>query len=154
NAVLEAETALTQASRRQDHEQKRQEMEKSFAARKPAELYDELGGLIEEVPGLKGAFQLALMRVEEQIAQAGQARARLEELNPPPVKLPAQVRPEEVGTAVKAATALLGVHEKRIKSIGELREAIRELLRRSTEFEADAAVVGEHVFKMQVLARV
>jgi len=35
-----------------------------------------------------------------------------------------------------------------------MREAITELAVRVTEFEADAAVVEEHLFKMQVLARV
>src|SRR5262249_21381460 len=44
--------------------------------------------------------------------------------------------------------------EKRIKAIGAVREAIAELAGCVTEFEADAAVLGEHLFKMQVLARV
>src|SRR5262249_59197796 len=72
----------------------------------------------------------------------------------PASRQPPQVRPEEVAAAIKSAAALLATQEKRIKAIGAVREAIAELAGRVSEFEADAAVVGEHLFKMQVLARV
>jgi small-conductance mechanosensitive channel len=152
--VLEAETALAQASARADREQKRQQMEKTFEARRPAELLRELTGLVEEEPGLKGTFQLALQRVEEQQAEWGRLGAALAAVKVPAAALPGQVRPEEVAAAVKSAAALLAAQEKRIKAIGAVREAIAGLARRDGEFEADAAVLGEHIFKMQVLARV
>jgi small-conductance mechanosensitive channel len=152
--ALEAESSLVQASARADREQKRQQMEKTFEARKSAELLEELNALIEEEPGLKGAFQLSLQRVEAQQEELARLRTRLEGLKVPAARVPAQVRPEELAAAVKSAANLKDAHEKRIKAIGEVRDASAEMQRRVKEFEADAAVVGEHVFKMQVLARV
>jgi hypothetical protein len=152
--VLEAETALAQASARADREQKRQQMEKTFGARQPAELLKELTGLVEELPGLKGASQLSLQRVEQQQGEWGRLREALAAVKVPANRLPVQVRPEEVAAAVKSAAALLALQEKRLKAIGAVREATAELAGSVTEFEADAAVVGEHLFKMQVLARV
>ena len=152
--VLEAEAALVQASSRADREQKRQQMEKSFEARQPGELSKELTSLAEEEPGLKGAFHLSLQRVEQQQYEWGRLRDTLAAAKVPANRLPDQIRPEEVAAAVKSAAELLTAQENRIKAIGAMREAITELAVRVTEFEADAAVVEEHLFKMQVLARV
>jgi hypothetical protein len=152
--VLEAETALVQASSRADREQKRQQMEKTFEARRPAELLKELTSLIEEEPGLKGAFQLSLQRVEQQQGKWERLGEALAKVKVPASRLPDQVRPEEVAAAVKSAAALLASVDKRIKALGEVREAIAVLNGRVSEFEADAAVLGEHLFKMQVLSRV
>jgi hypothetical protein len=152
--VLEAETALTQASARVDREQKRRQMEVALEARQPGELLEELAALIEEEPGLKGAFQLSRQRAEQQAAEWHRLHDGLAALKPPAARLPGQVRPEEVAAAVKAAAALLDAQEKRLKTIETVREAIAELNRRVAEFEADAAVVGEHLFRTQVVARV
>src|SRR5262249_44870443 len=83
NDVVEAKAALAQASARADREQKRREMEKSFEALAPDRLREELAGLVEEGPGLKGAFRLSLQRVEEQQEALARSVARLEALKPP-----------------------------------------------------------------------
>lgn len=152
--VLEAETALAQASSRADREQKRRQMEKTFGARQSAELWKELTSLVEEEPGLKGTFQLSLQRVDQQQAEWGRLRDALAAAKAPADRLPDQIRPEEVAAAVKSAAGLLTAQENRIKAISTVREATAELAVRVTEFEADVAVVEEHLFKMQVLARV
>src|SRR5262249_54481707 len=59
-----------------------------------------------------------------------------------------------VAAAVNSADALLTAQDKRIKAIGAVREAIGGVVDRVTEVEADAAVVGGDLFKMQGLARV
>src|SRR5262249_39691307 len=101
--VVEAETALAQASARAERGQKRQEKEKTFEARPAAELLRELTGLIEEEPGLKGAFRLSLQRVEEQQGEWGRRGEALAALKVPAGRPAGQVRPEEVAAAVKSA---------------------------------------------------
>src|SRR5262249_57409217 len=52
----------------------------------------------------------------------------------------------------KALQLQIGFHTARTKKLEERRDALTALVRDGGEFEADAAVSEEHIYKMQVLA--
>jgi small-conductance mechanosensitive channel len=151
-AALAADADVVEAARNLAREQQRQELEKTHAGKKPDELIAELARMVEEGIGLKGTYELALRKFDSRATAAGRLRKELEALRQPDTKVPQLTRAEDVETAAKSIQELIGFHASRVKKIEDLRTALAGLVREGGEFEADAAVSEEHLFKMQVLA--
>jgi small-conductance mechanosensitive channel len=150
--VLAAEAEVTQAGKALALEQKRLEMEKAYAGRGPEELLADLARLVEEGDGLKGAYALALSRFQARAAEVARLRQALETLKPPEVKIPQITRAEDVEVAARSIQELITFYSARTKAVEDLRAALTVLARQGGEFEADAAVSSEHLFKMNVVA--
>jgi small-conductance mechanosensitive channel len=151
-AVLAAQAEVAQAGKALAQEQKRREMEKAYSQKSPDELLADLARLIEEGDGLKGTYELALSRFHAQSAEAARLRKALDALKPPEVKIPQITRAEDVEVAIRAIQELITFYSARTKAIEDLRAALTVLARQGGEFEADAAVSSEHLFKMNVVA--
>jgi small-conductance mechanosensitive channel len=150
--ALTADADSIEASRNLVREQKRQELEKAYAGKKPSQMIAELTRMVDEGDGLKGTYELALRKFDSRTRTAARLRKELDEIMQPEVMVPQLTRAEDVETAAKSIQELIGFYASRSKKIEELRGALTALAREGGEFEADAAVSEEHLFKMQVLA--
>src|SRR5262249_13220284 len=150
-ASLAADADLVEASKNLVREQKRQELEKTHAGKKPDGLLAELGRMLGEGIGLKGAYELALGRLDGRAKSAAGRRRDLDDLKPPAAKVPNLARAEDVAMAARAIQELIGFHAARAKKIEDLRADLAALAREGGEFEADATVSEEQLFKMQIL---
>jgi small-conductance mechanosensitive channel len=151
-AALAADADVVEASQNLAREQQRQELEKAHAGQKPDEMIAELARMVDEGIGLKGAYELALRKFDARVAAAAGLRDELGALKPPVAKVPPLTRAEDVETAARSIQEQIEFYAARTKKIEELRSALAALAREGGEFEADAAVSEEHLFKMQVLA--
>src|SRR5262249_50110263 len=151
-AALTADAEVVEASKNMVREQKRQELEKTYAGKKPDELLAELVRMIDEGIGLKGTYELALRRFDGRAKSAAGLRSDLDALKPPAAKVPNLARAEDVALAARSIQELIGFHAAGAKKIAELRDDLTALAREGGEFEAEATVSEEHLFKMQMLA--
>jgi small-conductance mechanosensitive channel len=152
-AVLASDAVLVEESRNLAREQQRHELEKAHANKKPDQMIVELARLVDDGIGLKGTYQLALRKFDARAREAAALRKMLDALKPPDVKVPELTRAEDVATAAQALQKLMSFHAARKKSIEGLRTVVAALAREGGDFEADAAVSEEHLFKMQILAQ-
>src|SRR5262249_45089842 len=72
--------------------------------------------------------------------------------NAPPAIAPAVSRAEDVDQAVKATQTRIEHGRQRLDRLQQLRTALDKLVEQGSICEGDAAVLEEHLFKMQVLA--
>src|SRR5262245_35601248 len=153
-ASLAADAAVVEASKNLVLEQKKQALEKTYAGKKPDGLLAELVQMADEDIGLKGAYELALRRFNGREKSAARLQGDLKDLKRPDVKVPNLARAEHVAIAARSIQELIGFHAARAKKIEEVRAEQAALAKEGGEFEADATVFEEHLFKMQVLAKV
>lgn len=145
----EAEHAL--AARKFARETRRQEAERQFAGQDLEHLRDRLRVLHEEEVGLRGTFNLALRRFRVRSEHVAALRGELAAMKEPAAEVPPVVRTEDVDQAVQATQALLDHAGKRLEAMTRIGSSLEELVRLGSACEGDAAVLEEHLFKMQVL---
>src|SRR5262249_20038675 len=85
-------------------------------------------------------------------AEADALRKELAALKQPEVKIAQLTRAEDVQLAAKSIEGLIAYYTTRTQKIESLRAQLATLAKLGGEFEADAAVSDDHLFKMQVLA--
>jgi small-conductance mechanosensitive channel len=151
-AVLAADADVVESAKSLVREQKRQELEKAYAGKKPDEMIGELGKMVDDGIGLKGAYELGLRKVEARVRESTRLRNDLRALKPPDAKVPQLTRAEDVAAAAKSIQKLIDFYAARTKKIEELRAALAALTRAAADFEAEAVVSEEHLFKMVVVA--
>jgi small-conductance mechanosensitive channel len=151
-AVLAADADVVESSKNLVREQKRQELEKTYAGKKPEEMIPELGKMVDDGIALKGAYELGLRKLEARVRESARLRGNLEALKPPDAKVPRLTRAEDVAAAANSIQKLIAFYTARTKKIEELRAAVAGLAQAGADFEADAVVSEEHLFKMVVLA--
>jgi small-conductance mechanosensitive channel len=151
-AALAADAEVVEAGKTLVREQQRQQLEKRYAGKKRDEMLTELARLVEEGIGLKGSYELALQKFDAGALGAARRRKEIDALKLPRAKVPQVTRAEDVETAAKAIQDLMRFHAARAKKLEELGTALAALAREGGEFEADAAVSEEHLFRMQVVA--
>jgi small-conductance mechanosensitive channel len=152
-AALAADADVVEESRNLAREQQRQQMEKAHTGKRPAEMIAELAQMVDEGSALKGTYELVLRKVNARVKETERLRSDLDALKLPDVKVPQLTRAEDLETAAQAIQKQVGFHAARKKGLEALRAALAALAREGGEFEADAAVSEEHLFKMQILAR-
>jgi small-conductance mechanosensitive channel len=150
-AVLAAEAEVVQASRVLAQEQKRSQMEKSHARMNPDEQLADLKHLLEEGDGLKGSYELALSRFNAQAAAVARLRKTLDAQLQPESQIPQIARAEDVEVAARAIQELADFYVARVKALEDLSAGLKALAAQGGDFEADAAVSSEHLFKMNVV---
>jgi small-conductance mechanosensitive channel len=150
--VLAAEADVAQAGKALSQEQKRLQMEKIYTRMMPDDMLADLARLVEEGDGLKGSYELALARFQTQAADVARLRKALTAQKRPESKIPQIARAEDIEAAAKSIQQLIDYYRARIKAIEGLQAALAVLAKQGGEFEADAAVSYEHLFKMNVVA--
>src|SRR5262249_8688994 len=149
---LTADAEVLEASKNLVREQKRQELEKTYALKKSDEMLAELARMVDEGIGLKGTYELALRRFDGRAQSAARLRKDRGGLKAPAGKGPHLARAEDVETAARSIQELIVFYAAAAKKIEELRADLATLAKEGGEFEADATVSEEHLFKMQMLA--
>ncbi len=153
--VLVATAELSQALKKLAQDQKKQEMEKAIAGRPPADMLRELAQMVDEGHGLKGTFELNLRRFQARAAEVDTLKKSLEDLKPPAVGDAQGVREEGLDQTATATEELVTFYETRVRTDRRrCMPAYQALLKQGGEFDTDAAVSGEHLLKMQVIADV
>ncbi len=150
--VLAADGEVTQAARALAQEQRRMEMEKAYARRSPAGMMVDLTRLVEEGDGLRGSHELALARFYTASAEVEKLRKTLDALKQPEVIIPQITRAEDVEVAAKSIQELINFYSAQVQAVEGLQTALTALTKVGEEFEADAAVSHDHLFKMNVIA--
>ncbi|MFI5380345.1 MAG: mechanosensitive ion channel domain-containing protein [Tepidisphaerales bacterium] len=153
-AVFAAEADLTQASNSLAQEEKASDFKKQYTGKSSSELAGELANLAEEGIGLKGTFELGLARFNAAAAEADRLRKAIEAIRQPDVKIPQLARPEDVEQAASSTQKLIDFYAQRSGAMEKLKAGLAEVIRLGTEFNADATVSSEHLFRMRVIAEV
>jgi small-conductance mechanosensitive channel len=151
-AVLAGEAEVAQAGRTLAREQKRAQMEKAYARTSPQGMLADLTRLLEEGDGLKGTYELALSRFNAQAAAVTRLRNALNDQKQPEGQIPQITRAEDVELAARSIQGLTDFYAARVKAIEDLSAGLTALAAQGGEFEADAAVSSEHLFKMNVVS--
>jgi small-conductance mechanosensitive channel len=151
-AVLAAEAEVAQAGRALVQEQKRLQMEKAYARTSPDGMLADLARLLEEGDGLKGTYELALSRFNAQAAVVARLRKALDTRKQPEGQITQITRAEDVEVAARSIQELTDFYAARVKAIEDLSAGLTVLAAQGGEFEADAAVSSEHLFKMNVVS--
>jgi small-conductance mechanosensitive channel len=151
-AVLAAEAEVAQAGRALAQEQKRLQMEKAYGRMNPDAMLADIARLVEEGDGLKGAYEAALSRFNDQTAAVARLRKTLDALKQPEGQIPQISRAEDVEVAARSIQELTEFYAARVKALEDFSAGLTALAAQGGEFEADAAVSSEHLFKMNVVA--
>jgi hypothetical protein len=149
--VLAADAEFAQASTKLAREQKRQEIEKTYSGKGPDEKLADLNKLVTHGRGLKKSHEDARDEFDRQNQAVSRLRQELGALKAPEGKIPQLTRAEDVEQAVQALKRSLAYYAERARRTEALRAALVALADQGGEFEADAAVSSEHLFRMQVL---
>src|SRR5262249_5929503 len=118
----------------------------------PEELIADITRLVQDGQGLKGTYELAFQNFTTRAAAADALRKEFAAMKPPESKIMQITRAEDVEPAIKATEALIKFHADRVGKIEALRASLSTLAKQGGEFEGDAAVSDDHLFKMQVLS--
>ncbi len=147
--MLEAEAGFTQAGRKYAQEQKHQAYEKEYAGRPLAELLGEVGPLHDEEAGLTGAFNLAVSRFRSREAAVAQRRWELKALTAPQGKEAAPG--DDVNAAIAAARVRQKFVAQKVQTLEALHSALQGRSQQAGQLEGEAAVLADHLFRLQVL---
>jgi small-conductance mechanosensitive channel len=150
-AVQAAEAEVAQAGRALAQEQQRLQLEKIYGRMNPDAMLADLGRLLEEGDALKGTYELALSRFHAQAATVARLRKALDALKQPDGQIPQITRAEDVEVAARSTQELTDFYAARVKAIEDLSAGLTTLAAYGGEFEADAAVSSEHLFKMSIV---
>jgi small-conductance mechanosensitive channel len=152
-AALAADADVVEESRNLARQQQRQALEQTHARKSTADMIAELARMVDEGIGLKGTYVLALDKFTAREREATKIKKALDTLKQPEAKIPQLSRAEDVETAARAIQKQIEYFGNRGKHLEAQRAALTALTRDGGEFEADAAVSEEHLFKMEVLAK-
>ncbi|MBP3957753.1 mechanosensitive ion channel [Gemmata sp. G18] len=134
-----------------DRSQAREEMEAKLAGRAPAEVVAFVEQLAQEWIARKGAYELAHHRFTAQMAEAGKARQRLDDLKPP-APVPLVLRAADVEAALKAEQAVVDYHATRVKHLEAWKDALAALATACAEFGRAARAADDHLWTLRTAA--
>jgi len=156
-AVTEAKAYHASGEEKYAQEMKRQSLEKEYSGQSPERLISRLSDLQEERVWLNSAFNQASVRFGTVQKKSLQIQTELDGLPKPEaadvLRTDAAVRTEEMEEAAKQVDTVADYHSKRIEKIGELRSSLELLIKQGETFQGDAAVLRDHISRMQVPAK-
>src|SRR5262249_14198888 len=126
--LLQAEAEHALAARKHGWELHRQDAECQFANQPLEELLACLKELREEEDGLRGTFNLLVLRFRVREADAARLRKEFAALKAPPVRAPAVSRAEDVDQAVKTTQTRIEHGRQRLDRLQQLRTALDKLV--------------------------
>jgi len=156
-AVIEAEVDHNSAKRKHDQELKRQTLEKEYSGQTPQRLLARIPELQEERVWLKGAFDLTRSRFENRRGNRGVIQTALDELKPREALetlQPSVLHPEAMKEAAQVAENMVAYCSQRIKTLKALLSALQALIQDGESFQGDATVLSDHLFRIQVVAKI
>ena len=156
-SVTEAESLLSSAEKKYSRELKRQTLEKEYSGQTLERLMAKLSEAEEERVSFNGAFNLSLSRFVSIREKSDSMRREIEKHTKPEtekeLQAPVYIRAEEADQALKDMEESADYYEAHIKKLEELGSLFASLIRQGEILQADATVLLEHLFSMQVLAK-
>lgn len=155
-AVIDAEAVHSSVREKNARETKRESLEKEYAGQTPERLIAQVAGLQEERLWFNGALNISRLRFNKSAKYAGLIREEFEEMVPPETETAKlrEIRPEEAFEAAALVEKIVAYHGKRIEKVKELADARETMIKQGESLQGDITVMGEHLFKMQVAAKV
>ena len=157
-AVNEAEAAYDAAKKTLAREQKRRSVEQEYSGRSAESLVAILEDMQEELAWLNGAFEFSRQRFQAGEAEAEALQRQLEAAEPPAqteaeaLQEGAVIEAEQAEQATQNLQALMEYHTTHKEQLERQQTLLRPVIENSAHFQGDAAVLSEHLFKMQVVA--
>ena len=154
NAVTEAEAVHASAKNEKNRESKRQTLEQEYLEETPERLLAQISELREEQLWLDSALNLSVRRFDKHQENVDQIQDELERMPQPDASKLMEIGPEKAQKAGELVEKITVYHGKRIEKLKILNIALISLIKQGESLTGDAAVLGEHLFKMQIVAKV
>lgn len=148
--VSAAESEVAQAGKTLTHEHQRAELELAYSKKSVDEMLADLTGLVDEWEGLTGTRELSLARFNESGTRRAKLRDAIIALKQPELKLRPITRAEDVEVASRMIQEQINYYSARTKALEDLRDILILHAQHGEEYEADAEVSDDHLFKMTV----
>ena len=154
NAAIEAKAVYALTKEKNTQELKRQTLEQEYSRVPPKRLLTQISELQEEQVWLESALNLSKRHFDKHQGNVNQIQGELESMQHPESVKFTEIRPEEAQKAGKILGKITVYYDKRIEKLKTLRTALISLKKQGESLTGDARVLNEHLFKMQVVAKV
>lgn len=150
------ETLHDSTEERYAQELQRQELLKTYADQPPDTWLAELAQHHDEMVGLQGSLHLSHRQFSQAQTEVEQIVSQLDAQQAPEHQLPhpgVAVGAEEASQVTQQADAIVAYHTDRIKHLQALEQGLDRLLKAGEGLNSEAVVFNDHIFKMQLLAK-
>jgi len=130
------------------------ELEQEYSAQPPMRLVEVLNKLQEERVWLNRMYRRAQNQFNESQTHVVQIQNELEMLSTPKKAEIKIIHTEEALKAIEITEKTISYHDTRIEKLRELRSKLQSLIKQGEILEADATVLNDHLFKMQVITKI
>ena len=129
------------------------ELEQDYSARAPVRLLEYISKLQEERAWLGRTYHRAHDRFNRSQADVSRMQQELEKLSAPQTAETKIIHAEEAQQIAEVAEKAVVYHDTRIEKLIELRSKLQSLIKQGESLNAEATVLSDHLFKMQVIAK-
>ena len=133
---------------------KAKELEQEYSAQLPMRLVEVLTELQEERAWLKWMYHQEKDQFKKSQTHIAQMQNKLEKLSAPEKAEINIIHTEEALKAAEVVKKTINYYDTRIEKLRALRLKLRSFIKQGESLEADATVLNDHLFKMQVLAKI
>jgi small-conductance mechanosensitive channel len=130
------------------------ELEQEYSAHAPKKLLEYITSLQEERAWLGRTYHRAQDRFNKSQADVSRMQQELEKLSAPQTEETKIIHAEEAQLIAEVAEKTVVYHDTRIEKLIVLRSKLQSLIKQGESLNADATVLGDHLFKMQVIAKI
>ena len=130
------------------------ELEQEYSAHAPERLLEYISKLQEERAWLGRTYHRAHDRFNRSQADVSRMQQELEKLSAPQTQENKIIHAEEAQQIAEVAEKTVIYHDTRIEKLIELRSKLQSLIKQGESLNADATVLSDHLFKMQVIAEI
>jgi len=157
--ITQAETQYSVAKKIHSQELKRNTLEQEYLKKSPDKLLALIPKLQTEKIWLNSTFNQASRKFKASYVSALEIQQQLEELVAPEnneaPEMQSNIHTEETQQAILAnGEKIVSYHTNRIEKLQKLQPALESVIKQVEEFEADANIFSDHLFKMQLMAQV
>ena len=152
----EVETKYNSAKTRLSEALKQQDLLQEFADYPADTLLDTLSQMQGELIGLNGTLQISANRYNRVINRIGLIENQIESSEQPDSSFFSgkNIRTEEVEEVSTQIGDFVSFQDQNIKQLQNLRRSYKQSEKEGNVYQGDAAVLNEHVFRMQVPAKI
>jgi len=153
NAVKASEVHYFSAQEKYAKALKAKELEQKYSAQPPMRLVEVLTELQEERAWLNWMYHQERDQFKKSQTHIAQMQNKLEKLSAPEKAEINIIHTEEALKAAEVVKKTINYYDTRIEKLRVLRSKLRSFIKQGESLEADATVLSDHLFKMQVIAK-
>jgi small-conductance mechanosensitive channel len=137
-----------------DREPLRKELEAKLKGQSPDDILAVLNQHANDWLTRKGAYELALQRLNAQATEASQLRERIADTKAPATAIPPVLRAADVEAAMKAAQAHAAFHTTRAEQLSKYKDSLAKIATLAIAFERTANAADEQLFKVKTVSAI